>query len=378
MRIGVLTPFPVLPLTHGGRVRTLRLAASLSDAGATVTLACPWAPGLRSRPFRTRGVRIVPFVAPANLVPAILGDRLVTPLAALSWVPARIADHVLRSIGPVDVIQLHFPAQAALLERAGGGVTRVYVAHNVEADYARTYPPLLAPSRMVQRVTAIEQRAFQGSDIVVACTTADANRLQALYGERPVVVAPNGYEPVASGVPTRETARAALGIGEDERVVVFVGGPAAHNRHAVRAILELVMPELGSAWRLMLVGGSSGEGAAAAGSSGVLRLGFVENLASVLAAADVAVNPSTHGMGSHHKIADYLASRLPVVTTPEGARGFESVGAQVIVAPITGFAAAIRAATASGAIADLPADLAWSAIGARLLHAYGAELARRR
>ena len=60
MRVLSILPFPVLPLTHGGRVRAYRLAVGLARAGATVDLCCPWHPAFPLRPFHREGVTIRP------------------------------------------------------------------------------------------------------------------------------------------------------------------------------------------------------------------------------------------------------------------------------------------------------------------------------
>src|SRR5215218_2058033 len=87
MRVLSIVPFPILPLTHGGRVRAYRLAVGLARAGALVDLSCPWHPGLPYRAFERDGITIRPFVFGANVLPALLGDRVLSPLVQLSLQP---------------------------------------------------------------------------------------------------------------------------------------------------------------------------------------------------------------------------------------------------------------------------------------------------
>jgi glycosyltransferase involved in cell wall biosynthesis len=49
--------------------------------------------------------------------------------------------------------------------------------------------------------------------------------------------------------------------------------------------------------------------------------GVIEDLPAHIAAADVAVAPMLSGSGTNLKILEYLATGLPVVTTPIGAEG---------------------------------------------------------
>ena len=57
---------------------------------------------------------------------------------------------------------------------------------------------------------------------------------------------------------------------------------------------------------------------------GVLKAtGRVPEIEPYFAAADFALNPMFSGAGTNVKMADFIAARLPILTTPFGARGFE-------------------------------------------------------
>jgi glycosyltransferase involved in cell wall biosynthesis len=109
----------------------------------------------------------------------------------------------------------------------------------------------------------------------------------------------------------------------------------------------------------------------------VLALGFVEPLARLLAAADVAVNPVEAGSGSNLKLAEYVAAGLPVVTTPVGLRGYEAFRAHVTVAELSEFATAVQARSSTEDHRPDVDELAWTAL-ARKLHERYLELLSRR
>ncbi len=57
-------------------------------------------------------------------------------------------------------------------------------------------------------------------------------------------------------------------------------------------------------------------------NSNVRYLGYVDNLCKVLSVSDLEVAPLIGGMGIKMKILDALSNGVPVLTTPDGARGF--------------------------------------------------------
>jgi glycosyltransferase involved in cell wall biosynthesis len=375
LRILVVTPFPALPLVHGGRVRSFRLASGLATAGASVDVLCPWGPGLPLRPFAADGVTVHPHRLVANALPRLLRDRRVPSQVALSWQPDWLGPRrLLARFRDYDVVQFEFVAQARWARALDGRSAVVYSAHNVEADYLRRGP--LAPSLAgysLRRIEALEREAVARADLVVACTAEDEQRLGELYGRpRRVAVVRNGFEDGLLGfdrAQRRQRARAALGLAADELAVLFIGGAAHHNREAAR-LATIVLPRIRRPARLLLVGDCAG---AVGPTPGVLSLGYQDDLRDVLSAADVAVNPVGFGSGSNIKMPVYLAAGLPIVTTPVGLRGFEELAGHALVADPEEFADAIpRALALEPAPRDHLQPLTWSALARRLADAYTA------
>jgi glycosyltransferase involved in cell wall biosynthesis len=372
-----ILPYPLLPLSHGGRKRTYGLAVGLARAGATVDVVCPWHPRLPRRPFERDGITISPFVFAANALPMLLGDRIVPPQFQLSLQPlTRGPRRVLRRCGLYDVVEFHFCAYAQWMSRVAGETRVVYSAHNVELDYERTQPLQFLRRPFQARIARLERCAARVSDLVVVCTDRDGERLRELYGElKALTIIPNGFDAaILSNAqrPSREAARAALGIPLEELVILFVGGRGPHNQRAVRFLEHELLPRISRPARLLL----AGECARPQRHGRVLALGFVRELAPLLAAADVAVNPVEVGSGSNLKLADYLAAGLPVVTTRVGLRGYEEFAELVTVAELKAFVEAVDADHRPGSPPRRLADLSWTALGRRLFDAYADLLAR--
>ena len=369
MDVLAITPFPVFPATHGGRVRTQRLATGLARAGARVDVLFPWTPGRPLRAFCQDGVTYRSHRLPASVLPALVGDRWVSPLVALSFQPyalgpRRLLERLLRH----DVVQFHFCASASWMERLAGRVPRVYVAHNVEVDYlAEQGSSAARAGPAVRRLASLERRAVAASDLVVACSDADAGRLRELYGRATrIEVLPQAAEP--GGEPDRAAARDRFGIDDDELAIVFVGGPATHNRAAAALLEREILPRLRRPARLLLAGRCAGP-MPPTGDPRVLRLGYVEDLRPAFAAADVAVNPTGHGTGASVKMAEFLAAGLPVVTSAAGMRGFEAYADRMTLAEPDALAAVLESLELTAARTPVE-ELGVERIGARLLAAY--------
>ncbi len=375
LRILIVATSPVLPPSHGGRVRTHRLAVGLARAGAQVDVLHPWAPGAPRRPLEVDGARFHPHFFPANALAFAFRDRLVPSMIAHSWQPFSLGPKQrLDRYAGWDVAQFEHVGRARWMRRTPARL-KVYSSHNVEVDFRRTEPAPAALRNLTLRgVAALERRACRDSDLVIACTQRDADRLEDLYGPlRRTEVLPNGFDGdlLSAGREEREAVRVALGIPPDAWVLVFVGSATAHNLEAIAFLQRDVLPRLDARFRLLLVGAC---GPATSDPPEVVgrvhRSGRVDDLRRMYAAADVAVNPVTMGSGSNLKVAEYLASGLPVVTTPVGLRGFEDHADSVVVATRQDFAQAIATARPGAVRRDGVEDLSWSRVTARLHDTY--------
>jgi glycosyltransferase involved in cell wall biosynthesis len=195
--------------------------------------------------------------------------------------------------------------------------------------------------------------------------------LAELYGRpKRVAVISNGFDERESwgvSLSEREAVRTRLGLKPEELAILFVGGPAAHNRRAVQFLERQVLPRLIGPARLVLVG----QCAPPRRDHQVLSLGRVDQISPILAAADLAVNPVDSGSGSNIKLAEYLAAGLPVVTTPIGLRGYEAFAHHMKVAELHQFVDAILAGPARrlGPPPDVN-DLSWGVLAQRLYAVY--------
>ena len=374
IRVLVMTPYPALPLSHGGRVRTFQLARGLVQAGGEVDLVCPWSPGQPRAEYAIDGVRVRPTLFPTTPLLALPEDLLPRALP-LSW-EARLGRgrSLLRDAARYDIAQFEVSGQGTWAERVPAGVKKVYASHNVEAEFdlARGTRGGRLRRRIAGRLGDLERRLVAASDLVLACTDEDAERFGARYGtDTPRAVVPNGFDDELLALDRdrlRQEHRRELALDADELLLLFVGGGAEHNRRAVRALEQEVMPAVRRRARLVVIGKA---GDALTGSDDRTRsIGYVEDLRPWLAAADAGLNPVAYGSGSNLKVAEYLAAGLPILTTPIGSRGFERWSDRMRIAELSGFADATGALPEAGGPPPGIEDLAWSGIARRLYALY--------
>ena len=366
-------------LSHGGRVRTFRLAAGLARGGATVEIGCPWGAGQRTEHWRD-GVRIRPkLFATLPLLP--LSDDVLPSDLPIAW-QARMprAKSLFGDLAEYDIVQAAAPGYAPWLEHVREPGLRVYLSHNVEGDFARRRAAGMGRlrRRFAEGVARLEARAVGRSDLTLACTERDALRFRELDSDARVAVVPNGFDDALLSLDReelRDEARAQLGVADGEQLVLFVGGGADHNRRAATFLEQDVAPRLRSNARVLVAGKAAA--AIGDGRGRVLSVGYVADVRPLLAAADVAVNPVAYGSGSNLKVAEYLAAGLPVVTTPIGARGFERWSDRMQIVELADFAEAIAAAPPPSAPPDGIDELGWNRIGERLHELYARAVRQR-
>jgi len=135
-----------------------------------------------------------------------------------------------------------------------------------------------------------------------------------------------GVDPAVYAVPpeTRARVRAELGLSGKDRLLVFSGSHFEPNLHALETLREFCRSEaefLDREHIYVLVLGSVCETPSREGA--MIMTGRVPDAIPYLAAADAGLNPVTRGSGANVKLFEYLAARLPIISTAFGVRGTE-------------------------------------------------------
>ena len=214
-----------------------------------------------------------------------------------------------------DVAMVEFAVMAQYLPDLGS-VKTVFTDH----EHGESLPPRIGPGQAGRNR---DRRLWQSyirhylamADLCQALTSEDAARLEELTG-RPVVVRPPLVE-----LPTRPVSPEATG-----QIMLFLGDYRHHpNPEAAAVIARDVLPAVREQFpdaELWLAGPrSEGRVDTLVQYPGVHLLGYVEDLAGLMAKARFLVAPVFSGSGVRIKVLTAMAHGLPVVSNGLGMQG---------------------------------------------------------
>jgi glycosyltransferase involved in cell wall biosynthesis len=351
MRIFYLTTELPFPPTGGGRVRSLaelRLLASLPEVEAIRVLSVHEGDvsqeDVRGLEAKVPKVSVAPLVFhPIHVfrhptyVPRLLLVRALTrvPYLAAKWDGRAVRDAVKSELrrGGYDVVYLDHLGMALYLREVRKVAPRARVVleqHNVESDFfgqfAREKKGPLRPIATYEwkSARAFEKKALRSVDAVVAISTDDARAFQELAGVRAHAV------PQAMSFEARRSDAPAPASPPEVGYVGSLGWrPNAVGLdwicrdvwpHVRRAAPELTLSIVGSG----LKDGPSGPVVPPAWNvEGVKTIGFVRELAPYEQRWSAMVAPVFGGSGVRIKLLEAFRAGVPVVTTPDGARGLD-------------------------------------------------------
>jgi glycosyltransferase involved in cell wall biosynthesis len=331
----------VAPAATGGQVRTVGIARALARIGHSVHIFS--IAGRREDYGRGhRGQSTLQTVIEPGLVESThlgLAFGLTQALARRLDYP-RLWQHYLLSRGLVPK-RLQQALQAADIVLSDlpycppvPGPWRVkpwfLISHNLEHKLLEQ--GTARQRRFADSMRRIESAAPHTYTDIFACAEEDREFFRAHdTGSRlqlPIVRCGVDPQLYAFSPDVRQQTRASLGIGAEDWLLVFSGSNYSPNVEACREIQEFCSTEAeflarNRVWFLVV-----GSVCAQARRDGALIVtGRVPEVLPYLAAADAGLNLITRGSGSNVKLFEYLAARLPVISTVFGARGTELAAA---------------------------------------------------
>lgn len=166
-------------------------------------------------------------------------------------------------------------------------------------------------------------------DGVLACAKEDADYYRQLSANPELVrLVANGIDPelYIHSHDEGQTIRKSYGLTSDETLIVFSGSRFGPNLEALAKLEGFCRREAefleAQKIRFLILGSIT---AVPEIRKHMFFTGPVKETYPYFAAADAALNPVMTGSGSNVKIFEYLAARLPVISTPFGTRGTELV-----------------------------------------------------
>jgi polysaccharide biosynthesis protein PslH len=199
-------------------------------------------------------------------------------------------------------------------------------------DYAehRRFPLSLGYAIESRKLRRYERAMAERFNLITVTTQGEKEVFKTLGVSRPCTVVPNGvdgnfFQPAAMG-------------GGSKPNIVFLGRMDYFpNIDGVLWFVREVYPSIRRAMRsaeLQIVGADpSGEVLRLRSIEGVTVTGFVKDVRPYLREAAVAIAPLRIARGTQNKILECMAAGIPVVSTPQAAKGIQAVpGEHIVVA----------------------------------------------
>lgn len=333
-KIVVVSGLRIFPAQTGGHLHTATIAASLARLGHSVTV-CSLAG--RREDYGTKERSLCVAVEPGlteevylDLWQGLLqtlARRLGLPRVWQYWLIARgwVPETVKRRLQEADVIFSDLPYVPPV-----PGIWRnkpwYLISHNLEHK-------LLAiggrnERRFVAWMRSVEAAAPARYRDICACALEDHSFFREHDPEErcAIPVVGSAADPAAYefNPESRARVRAELGVADDERLIVFSGsrfGPNLQPLADLKAFCAAEADFLAQRRIRFLILGSIESMPYREGA--LIATGRVDRIPPFLNAADAGLNPVTTGSGANVKLFEYLAARLPVISTRFGVRGTE-------------------------------------------------------
>jgi len=222
---------------------------------------------------------------------------------------------LLMMIKKSDIVVVDFPYLFPIFKFTKR--KKILNTHNVESE--------IFQSRLLKKIIyAIERRAVQKSDITLFCNDIDKNKLSHLTQKETYLV-PNGInqDDYVKSDQLRNSIRKKLNI-IDKKIILFIGSNYQPNIEGYKLLTEWIAQNeqlLENYGIQILVVGSVADKDPQLKNLTVL--GFVDDILKYFSAADYAINTVISGSGTNVKMVQYIASRIPILTTEFGARGLD-------------------------------------------------------
>ncbi len=322
------------PPVDGGRLLLLNTLRALSDAGHDLTLVAPTLAGGGERTCAGLRPMCRPSLVPARRRPLVAdaarAQLTASPLTivrhSLPAVRRRVAEHLRGE--DFDLVQAEqVQALSGVGEVPPAGPPVVLRAQNVESDLwaqsarqASWRRPLLALE--ARRLAAWEGRAVRRCAATLTLTAEDADRLGTLAGDAAAVHhVPAPFEIELPG--------ASESLSGSPPVVLFGSGGWQPNAAGAGWFLSEVWPKMHSARpeAVLHVFGTLARG------PGVVAHPAPADSRAAYPAGGVLVVPLEIASGVRIKILEAWARGVPVIATPQAARGLDAEdGEQLLLA----------------------------------------------
>ena len=348
-RILVLCFFPAFePPASGGELRLLNLYRALS-ATVDVTLLTSTDFGARQEQIlHTPSFREIRFPKDQHWRRAyetlertgLEGDLSGLAMALAVGDPACAFTRTARALAPnADAILHEFPYSEPIFADGAFAAKEIYNSHNFETSLLGAIVTGPGFETALLKLMRLEGNLAARAARVLATSEADADKFRLFHGVEPhrLALCPNGFDPAELQGVAAFRAKAPPRPAAHRPRLLFFGSAHSPNVEGARALIAMA-GELADC-DIVLAGAVSRALGNEPLPPNVVAVGPFDRAGKLrlLAEADLFVNPVVLGSGTSLKALEALGAGVPMVSTPEGARGLE-------LAPGQGAAIVARAA----------------------------------
>ncbi len=338
----MISPYPVYPMTAGGKIRNVRLAKAFSELGLDVTLLTPFH-FTQKRSYYEHEAFTLKQVKYPFLLHHLLTDRPF-PYGYLTSFHPGLASMLRKLFHDHDIYQFEHIQFAALMNLVPSDKKVIYDAHNIEYYYNRAECKTGWVREIVgQKVFQLEKTLMERADHTFAVSAENQKKLSEMYNIdiEKISVAPNGMRELpAIHANSDKMFQRFPGLRNFNKRAIYSGSDVEHNRATVAYILDHLAPNLSEQFAF-IIHGTCGRSFAKHSLDNVFFDFSEENFGDYAIPGTIGLNPVMKGSGTNLKMLHYLGHGLPVISTPFGMRGYKELKNYIIVCEPEVFAEAL-------------------------------------
>lgn len=208
----------------------------------------------------------------------------------------------------------------------------IFDDHNVEYDRFTSYNIFLGFI-----IRPFEYLLIKFSNFNVLSSESDIFRIQQLYWVNQSLLISNSFALIPSLKVDRDSIFKTLWLDSSKKILLFFGSfDYTPNIEAANFLANTVAPFFSQKNYLFVIAGKCSQNLKISADN-VILLGFVDNIDSLISAADLIIAPIFSGWWVKIKILHSIALWKKIVTTPEGVRGIDFNPQQVFVSEKANF-----------------------------------------
>ncbi|CAG0995577.1 MAG: glycosyltransferase family 4 protein [Candidatus Methanoperedens sp.] len=331
-KITVLNDFPLYPLNHGGKIRIFNIYKELSKRFNVTYICFGSSKNLEITQLSENFVEVrVPKDYIHKKMDKVIGSYLrisIDDIIAMFFcnISRKLAHTIKSYLSEADIVFASHPYMYPIIKKYITNKFLVYEALNVEYVLKKNLlGDGLFRKALYNYVKIIEGELVKASDLIFVMSAQDMLKLNEVYNitNNKIHISPNGVNIPEFSILYKNNKLVKEKVIK-QPLAIFMGSGHPPNVEAAKKIVSEIAPKMENVYFLICgsVCWSFKKGKIGKNIGLTFEVSPEEKL-ELYRVSDIALNPMLSGSGTNIKMLDYMASGLPVITTPTGARGLD-------------------------------------------------------